>query len=152
MLLADGYFDKKAIGSRSSTEGTAFSVGSGNNIAYGGFLVYNLNTLASVFLPQAGYRNTYGRLTLPGIAGYYWSATAAQQGSVIKPYFLDAAQDNSSASQISVSMGWGNSQNEGYCISRRRGRIEVIFGSMFSGKTEELIRRLKSSNFARQRC
>ena len=115
-LYADGYFDRKAISSRSSTEGTAFSVGSGNNIAYGGFLVYNLNTLASVFLPQAGYRNTNGRLTLPGIAGYYWSATAAQQGSVIKPYFLDAAQDNSSASQISVSMGWGNSQNEGYCI------------------------------------
>ena len=27
--------------------------------------------------------------------------------------------------------------------TRRRGRIEVICGSMFSGKTEELIRRLK---------
>ena len=33
----------------------------------------------------------------------------------------------------------------------RRGRIEVICGSMFSGKTEELIRRLKRANFARQR-
>ncbi len=32
-----------------------------------------------------------------------------------------------------------------------RGRIEVICGSMFSGKTEELIRRLKRANFARQR-
>lgn len=35
--------------------------------------------------------------------------------------------------------------------TRRRGRIEVICGSMFSGKTEELIRRLKRTKFARQR-
>ena len=32
----------------------------------------------------------------------------------------------------------------------RRGRIEVICGSMFSGKTEELIRRLRRAQFARQ--
>lgn len=32
-----------------------------------------------------------------------------------------------------------------------RGRIEVICGSMFSGKTEELIRRLKRARIARQR-
>ncbi len=31
------------------------------------------------------------------------------------------------------------------------GRIEVICGSMFSGKTEELIRRLKRAKIARQR-
>lgn len=34
---------------------------------------------------------------------------------------------------------------------RGRGRIEVICGSMFSGKTEELIRRMKRAKFARQR-
>ena len=34
--------------------------------------------------------------------------------------------------------------------TRRRGRIEVICGSMFSGKTEELLRRLKRARFARQ--
>ena len=33
----------------------------------------------------------------------------------------------------------------------RRGRIEVICGSMFSGKTEELIRRLKRARIAKQR-
>jgi thymidine kinase len=33
----------------------------------------------------------------------------------------------------------------------RKGWIEVICGSMFSGKTEELIRRLKRAQFARQR-
>lgn len=32
-----------------------------------------------------------------------------------------------------------------------RGRIEVICGSMFSGKTEELIRRLRRAQFARQK-
>ena len=31
-----------------------------------------------------------------------------------------------------------------------RGRVEVICGSMFSGKTEELIRRLKRAQFAHQ--
>ena len=35
--------------------------------------------------------------------------------------------------------------------SRRPGRIEVVCGSMFSGKTEELIRRLKRAKFARQK-
>lgn len=40
-----------------------------------------------------------------------------------------------------------NSLSEG----SRRGWIEVICGSMFSGKTEELIRRLKRAKFANQR-
>ena len=35
--------------------------------------------------------------------------------------------------------------------TRRKGRIEVICGSMFSGKTEELIRRLKRAKFAKQK-
>lgn len=33
----------------------------------------------------------------------------------------------------------------------RPGRIEVVCGSMFSGKTEELIRRMKRAKFARQK-
>lgn len=35
--------------------------------------------------------------------------------------------------------------------THKRGRIEVICGSMFSGKTEELIRRLKRAKIARQK-
>lgn len=35
-------------------------------------------------------------------------------------------------------------------MKSRRGSIEVICGSMFSGKTEELIRRLKRAQFAKQ--
>lgn len=34
--------------------------------------------------------------------------------------------------------------------NKRKGWIEVIAGSMFSGKTEELIRRLKRAKFAKQ--
>jgi len=35
--------------------------------------------------------------------------------------------------------------------NRRKGSIEVVCGSMFSGKTEELIRRLKRAQFAKQK-
>ncbi len=35
--------------------------------------------------------------------------------------------------------------------NHRPGRIEVVCGSMFSGKTEELIRRMKRAKFAKQR-
>lgn len=35
--------------------------------------------------------------------------------------------------------------------NRQPGRIEVVCGSMFSGKTEELIRRLKRARIARQK-
>jgi len=35
--------------------------------------------------------------------------------------------------------------------AHRPGRIEVVCGSMFSGKTEELIRRMRRAQFARQR-
>jgi thymidine kinase len=35
--------------------------------------------------------------------------------------------------------------------TKKKGYLEVVCGSMFSGKSEELIRRLKRSEFARQR-
>ena len=34
----------------------------------------------------------------------------------------------------------------------KKGWIEVICGSMFSGKTEELIRRMKRAQFAKAAC
>ena len=40
---------------------------------------------------------------------------------------------------------------EPHIRGERRGWIEVICGSMFSGKTEELIRRLHHVQIARQR-
>ena len=41
--------------------------------------------------------------------------------------------------------------NNIYGEPHRPGRIEVVCGSMFSGKTEELIRRLRRAKFAKQR-
>ncbi|MFT5601290.1 MAG: thymidine kinase [Flavobacteriales bacterium] len=35
---------------------------------------------------------------------------------------------------------------------QNKGWIEVVCGSMFSGKTEELIRRMKRAEFAKQKC
>ena len=40
---------------------------------------------------------------------------------------------------------------EPHIHGERRGWIEVISGCMFSGKTEELIRRLKRATYANQR-
>ena len=39
---------------------------------------------------------------------------------------------------------------ENYKENSRKGWIEVICGSMFSGKTEELIRRIKRAQIAKQ--
>jgi len=40
---------------------------------------------------------------------------------------------------------------DSYIEHRQKGWIEVICGSMFSGKTEELIRRLKRAKFSKQK-
>jgi thymidine kinase len=46
---------------------------------------------------------------------------------------------------------WGMFLENSITEGAKRGWIEVICGSMFSGKTEELIRRLKRAKFANQR-
>ena len=43
------------------------------------------------------------------------------------------------------------SERDNQSPCQRRGCIEVICGSMFSGKTEELIRRMKRAQFAKQK-
>ncbi len=40
--------------------------------------------------------------------------------------------------------------DEDSSVAHRAGRVEIVAGSMFSGKTEELIRRVKRALFARQ--
>jgi thymidine kinase len=54
-----------------------------------------------------------------------------------------------------LAIGEERDPNEGFDeqdrpVGRGVGRVEVIAGSMFSGKTEELIRRVKRALFARQ--
>src|SRR5690348_6762712 len=46
-------------------------------------------------------------------------------------------------------LSFGIAESEGGRL--RRGCIEVVCGSMFSGKTEELLRRIKRARLARQR-
>ena len=46
-------------------------------------------------------------------------------------------------------MTWDDVSEQDNC--QNKGRLEVICGSMFSGKTEELIRRLKRAEFAKQK-
>lgn len=46
-----------------------------------------------------------------------------------------------------MSVSFGNC-----CSSRPRGQIQIIFGPMFSGKTTELIRRLKRYELANHKC
>ena len=41
--------------------------------------------------------------------------------------------------------------NYQYCMKHHHGSLEVITGSMFSGKTDELIRRLRRATIARQK-
>lgn len=43
------------------------------------------------------------------------------------------------------------SERDTKCPAQRRGSIEVVCGSMFSGKTEELIRRMKRAQFAKMK-
>lgn len=43
------------------------------------------------------------------------------------------------------------SERDSQSPKQRRGSIEVVCGSMFSGKTEELIRRMKRAQFAKQK-
>lgn len=44
---------------------------------------------------------------------------------------------------------YGNNSSGNFI--HKRGWIEVVVGGMFSGKTEELIRRLRRAQFARQK-
>ena len=62
--------------------------------------------------------------------------------------------DKSSENQVAGTQAWpsrGSRRTEFNGEIMRQGRVEVICGSMFSGKTEELIRRMKRAKFARQR-
>lgn len=48
------------------------------DVAYGGVLVYNSNTSASIFFPAAGRRwHLDGSLEYAGQTGYYWASSVA---------------------------------------------------------------------------
>ena len=67
---ADGFFDRRPI-TNNAVSNTS------NDIAHRGVVYYNPNTNASVFFPNAGFRDrTAGALAgIGGLYGYYWSSS-----------------------------------------------------------------------------
>lgn len=75
---ADGYFDRRAITGASGTNASSNSTVSNGtaDVAYIGSVFYNPATMASLFLPAAGFRRSIGgRLDYAGYIGYYWSGS-----------------------------------------------------------------------------
>ena len=84
-LYADGYFDRAAIDMTDDN----YTVGSGDNAAYNGFLVYNPDTYASVFYPLSGRIPTGREITQPGNVGYYWTTTCEANST---PEYVDGSR------------------------------------------------------------
>ncbi len=83
-MYADGYFDRAAISDLSAPV-----VGSGDSIAYGGNLIYNNDTYASLFFPCAG-RRVNNSIADNKSTGYYLTTTLGAYGSdTYKPYYLN---------------------------------------------------------------
>jgi len=83
-FYADGFFDRSAVvSSPNGSDYTTVSCNSSNlaspdnrAVAYGGILVYNPVTKASLFFPAAGSRsNSNGALINSGLIGSYWTST-----------------------------------------------------------------------------
>ncbi len=90
-LYADGYYDRKTIALSNSNNGNIYQVGSGADVAYDGFIVYNIETYASVFFPQGGRRDSNGNITEAGSTAYYWSTTNPDNSNT--PYYLSGAHN-----------------------------------------------------------
>ncbi len=76
---ADGYFDRKSIGtpvvpSGSSEPNSAVDV-DGTGVAYRGNLYFNPSSGASLFMPAAGYKNNAGLAYGIGYDGIYWTSS-----------------------------------------------------------------------------
>ena len=89
-FYADGFFDRRPIKEKTMVDGTTRGEGTlgytkyrgvsldNADAAYGGVLVYNSNTSASIFFPAAGRRwHLDGSLEYAGQTGYYWASSVA---------------------------------------------------------------------------
>ena len=95
-FYADGFFDRRPITERTMVDGTTrggSSLGQTKykgvsldnaNAAYGGVLIFNENTNASIFFPAAGRRwHLDGSLEYASQTGYYWASSVASGWSLI---------------------------------------------------------------------
>ena len=116
-LYADGFFDRAALTQSSSGGYTAYSAGSGSSLSYNGFLIFNIETYASIFLPIAGQRNSVGSSSGIGFEAYYWTSTTTSDESIIyyTSYCLNATQQTLSPC-ITVSMNASGYRVDAYSI------------------------------------
>ena len=95
-------------------EGT-YQVGTGNNVAFGGFLVYNMETYASVFFPEGGRRTMVSTTPLElGDTGYYWSTT--QNTHINEVYYLQGVRSLSNSQKTNVSVSATSTKQQAFCI------------------------------------
>jgi hypothetical protein len=75
-FYADGYFDRRPIDNNSTVSGSSATA------AYRGMLFFNPthDSQASLFFPQAGYRDATGGLIDQAETAYYWSSSAEKAG------------------------------------------------------------------------
>ncbi len=116
-LYADGFYDRARISISNSSSGNTFQVSTGDNVAYDGFIVYNIKTYASVFFPQGGRRIDVALLSTPTDAGstaYYWSSTKDRYSNY--PYCLLGQHNQSSNQKVNASVNNGYVATQSFCI------------------------------------
>jgi len=77
---ADGFFDRRLIGSSVTGNVRSTVASPGPDVAYTGMLFYNQYSYASLFLPVTGYRTTattgpVGAIVEAGKSGHIWTST-----------------------------------------------------------------------------
>ena len=107
-LYADGYFDRGEITVSGSSIYSGYSVGENTGLAFGGLLIYNIQTYASIFIPFAGRRDDKGWIAEVGYTAYNWSATLETIGEATKPYYLKGVKINTSPFAQSNVDWWCN--------------------------------------------
>lgn len=81
-FYADGFYDRRPAKQIRNDDQFTFGVSTDNaEVAYGGMVIYNKFTKASLFFPMAGRRfSNDGSLMETGNRGYYWTSTAGPMG------------------------------------------------------------------------
>ena len=114
-FYADGYFDRIAfsISTYGSQSMPYVIAGSDDDTAYAGALIYNINTYASVFLPDCGRRayDTQYDITYNGLNGWYWSTTLPEDNTTSYPYYFDITNNNIITSSMKVGLTIASSYN-----------------------------------------
>lgn len=115
-LYADGYFDRAALTQSSSGGFNAYAAGSGATLSYNGFIVVNINTYASVFMPLAGQRNAIGSSSGKGFEAYYWTSTTTDASLIYYTSYCLYATQQTPSPCITVSMDDAGYRLDAYSI------------------------------------